>query len=107
MHIVLVIVFMIERWYHMYLLHFGHMEWLHAGIAAWTLDRFMRFVRIFNLKIAWSKGLTARKAHLQPDTVKAHVKVGYNFSFRPWQYVYIYFQRFNFLGISPLYHCTV
>jgi predicted ferric reductase len=103
-HIVLAIFFIIGCWYHVNLLEFGHMEGLYASIALWAFDRFVRFVRIGLLNISWVKGRKARTAHLQiigPAAIKAEVSVGYDFGYKPGQYVYVYFPRFNFWESHP------
>jgi predicted ferric reductase len=103
-HVVLAIVFMVACWHHVGPQRSGHMEWLYAAVAVWVFDRALRFGRLFLLNISWSKGRVARTAHLQcigPDTIKAHVNVGYNFNGHPGQYVYLHFPRFNFWESHP------
>jgi len=113
MHIVLAIIFMIGTWYHVSLLDSGHMEWLYAAVAIWAFDRVLRIVRLVLLNVSWVKGRTVRTASLQmvgPGAIKAQVKVGYNFTFRPGQYAFFYFPRFNFWESHPftlaLYHIS-
>lgn len=103
-HIVLAIVFMIGCWYHVALLHFGHMEWLYAAVAIWAFDRALRFGRLGLLNFSWAKGRKARTAELEtagPDAIKAVISVGYDFTFKPGQYAYFYFPRFNFWESHP------
>ena len=103
-HIVLGILFIVGTWYHVAGIHQGHMEWLYAAVAIWSFDRFIRLVRLFILNISWSNGRIARRARLQSvgvDAVKVTVSVGYNFSFKPGQYVFVYFPRFNFWESHP------
>jgi predicted ferric reductase len=104
LHILLAIVFIVGSWYHVNLLEGGHMEWLYASIALWAFDRLVRWIRMALLNISWSKGRKARTAHLQiigPDAIKAEISVGYNFSYKPGQYIYVYFPRFNFWESHP------
>ena len=80
------------------------MEWLYAAIAIWAFDRFVRIIRLIVLNISWVKGRVARTAQLQvvgPDASKAYVNLGYNFNFKPGQYVFVYFLRFNFWESHP------
>jgi predicted ferric reductase len=103
-HIVLAIVFLIGTWYHLLLKDGDFMEWLMAGFGIWAFDRFVRIIRLMVLNISWRKGRVARTARLEmigTDAIKATVSVGYNISFRPGQYVYIYFPRFNFWESHP------
>ena len=104
-HILLAIIFLIGCWYHVLLLQSGHMEWLYAAIALWSFDRLIRLARIILLNISWSGGRLARTGKFEivqgTNAIKTHINVGYNFTFRPGQYIYVYFPRFNFWESHP------
>jgi len=98
------IIFIVGCWYHVLLLEFGHIEWLYAAIAIWAFDRFLRIVRLLVLNISWSMNRNTCTANLRmvgPDAIKARVSVGYNLDFKPGQYVFVYFLRFNFWESHP------
>jgi len=99
LHIILAICFVLGCWYHVDLLHSGHMEWLYAAVTLWSFDRALRLGRLGLLNTSWSKSRISRIAHLEiagPDAIKAVVNVGYDFAFTPGQYIYLYFPRLNF-----------
>jgi predicted ferric reductase len=103
-HIVLGVLFIVGSWYHVNGIGEGHMEWLYASVTIWSFDRFIRLVRIFILNVSWSKSRVARKARLENvgvDAVKVTLSVGYNFNFKPGQYIFVYFPRFNFWESHP------
>ena len=103
-HIILAIIFLVGCWYHVVLLEGGHMEWLYASIALWSFDRFIHLSRMAVLNLSWSKSRVARTGKVEiigTDAIKTRINVGYNFSFHPGQYLYVYFPRFNFWESHP------
>src|SRR5438270_12883883 len=79
-------------------------KWLYASIAIWSFDRFISLVRMAILNISWSLNRLSRAGNLEiigPDTIKATINIGYNISFQPGQYIFIYFPRLNFRESHP------
>ncbi|CAO3642618.1 unnamed protein product [Cunninghamella echinulata] len=109
-HIVLVVIFTVGCWYHVYLIEdHENMPWLYACFAIWAYDRIVRLVRViyYNVLLATTGNKILRKvrADIIPGTDCVRLTVDANkagLSQRvPGVFVYIYVPSIYFWQSHP------
>jgi hypothetical protein len=92
MHQLLVLLFVVGVWWHLYIDNLPQVTHCNIGIAVWIGDRIFRIFRILRNNIGWGRrGITFNLAEVTPlegaDAVRLSVELARPFDYKPGSHV--------------------
>ncbi|KAF3089650.1 hypothetical protein TWF569_010703 [Orbilia oligospora] len=101
LHIGLAILILYTVWMHLKIDNLPQLPYIILAIAFWSLDRFIRLVRVFYRNIS-TKSMTKVKVEaLDGDACRVTFELARPWTFKPGQHVYIYFPTVSYWQSHP------
>lgn len=91
MHQLLVLLFVVGVWWHLYIDSLPQMHYCNIAVAVWIGDRVLRIFRILRNNIAWRRGIAFNIAEVVPlegaEAVRLSVELARPFEYTPGSHV--------------------